>query len=279
MEINHRITINATAAPELFAEFDILGIYNKKIQLPGKGGTLVSYEIKESDLHWRNVSELIQKNRVLDIVDTFFDDDEIKKAEWSRLVSTFERGYPQPKLHWPLKQMTYKDVCPKCGTRVQSQSLRIQHEPSLGQNSFMSLIWCGEILCIQNVLEAFARIKATGYQPWPVLIHKSGQPSEKVSQIYISDIALPGLIVDENYNRVKCSECGVTKYVSHMRGLMALKRSSLSSLSKETDFILTYEWFGSGLIAYREILVSNRVARLILNKGWKGARLKPVEMI
>jgi len=279
MEIRHRITINATATPELFAEFDILGIYNKKIQLPGKGGILVSYEITESDSRWKNVSELIQKNEVLDMVDTFFDNDEIKKAKWSRLVSTFEQGYPQPKLHWPLKQMTYKDVCQKCGTRVQSQSLRIQHEPSLGQNSFMSLLWCGEILSSQNVFEAFAGIKATGYKAWPVLIHKSGRPSEKVSQIYISDIALPGLIVDENYNRIKCSECGVTKYDPHMNGLMSLKRRSLLSLSKETDFVLTYEWFGSGLIAYREILVSNRVAKLILEKGWKGTRLKAVELI
>lgn len=47
----------------------------------------------------------------------------------------------------------------------------------------------------------------------------------------------------------------------------------------DVDFVRTDEWFGSGLIAFREILVSNRVARLILDKGWQGVRMKGVELV
>ncbi len=48
-------------------------------------------------------------------------------------------------------------------------------------------------------------------------------------------------------------------------------------LPNGTDFVRTKEWFGSGRIAFQEILVSNRVAQLFLEKGWKGFRLKVVE--
>jgi hypothetical protein len=61
-----------------------------------------------------------------------------------------------------------------------------------------------------------------------------------------------------------------------MRGAMYLKRDALVP---DVDVMQTYEWFGSGHSAYREILVSNRLARIILDEGWKGVALKVVELI
>jgi hypothetical protein len=57
---------------------------------------------------------------------------------------------------------------------------------------------------------------------------------------------------------------------------MYLKREALLP---DTDFVLTHEWFGHGLLAWREMLVSNRVANLILAKGWSGVRFKVVELV
>jgi hypothetical protein len=57
---------------------------------------------------------------------------------------------------------------------------------------------------------------------------------------------------------------------------MYLKRSSIDT---DTDFIKTNEWFGSGYVAYHDILISNRVAQLILDMAWKGVHLKVVELI
>lgn len=58
---------------------------------------------------------------------------------------------------------------------------------------------------------------------------------------------------------------------------MHLKREALRS---DVDVLLTHEWFGSGgHMGFREILISNRLARLILEKGWGGVALKPVEII
>jgi hypothetical protein len=61
-----------------------------------------------------------------------------------------------------------------------------------------------------------------------------------------------------------------------MRGVMYLKRDALLP---GVDLMQTYEWFGSGHSAYREIIVSNRFARLILEQGWKGVRMKVVEAV
>ena len=61
-----------------------------------------------------------------------------------------------------------------------------------------------------------------------------------------------------------------------MKGKMYIKRDALST---NLDFIKTHEWFGSGLIAFRETLISNRIAQLILDEGWKGVRLKVVELV
>jgi hypothetical protein len=47
----------------------------------------------------------------------------------------------------------------------------------------------------------------------------------------------------------------------------------------DTEFMLTHEWFGHGLLSWREILVSNRVASRILDKGWQGVRFKVIELV
>ena len=55
---------------------------------------------------------------------------------------------------------------------------------------------------------------------------------------------------------------------------------SRNSLARDVDLQLTHEWFGAGsAIAYREILGSNRLARLILDYGWRGVTLKPVQLV
>jgi hypothetical protein len=154
--------------------------------------------------------------------------------------------------------------------------MRLAKESHLGRKSFFSLIWAGEIFCTREVILELEQIQANGYEAWDVVIHKTGKPSEKVLQLYIPGIASPGVILNDDLVRKICPVCGTTKYYPHVKGVMYLRREALIP---DTDFMLTNEWFGSGLIAYREILVSNRVASLILDKGWQGVRFKVVEVV
>lgn len=276
MDIKHRISINSKKDAEFLSAIIELGIDHKAIELPGGSSQLITFVITESDPNWAIISELVETKGVVNLVETIFTNEEIRNASWLWLKSTFEQGYPQPKPHWPLKQLSFEIICPKCAIYKQTNPLRLAKEPNLGRKSFMSLIWTGEIFCTPEVILGLENIQAKGYEVWDAVIHKTDEPSEKVRQLYVPGIALPGVIVNDDLERKICPVCGTTKYYPHVKGPMYLKREALLS---DTDFMLTHEWFGHGLLAWREILVSSRIARLVLDKGWGGIRFKVIELI
>jgi hypothetical protein len=282
MDILHNVSFNSDSSPKLLNAIEELGITHKVIELSGGGGKAIFFEISESDPLWENILQLLKTNlgfdiyRGGDVYETFFTDDDIRAAEWLRLIPTFEQGYLQPKANWPFKQMSLSNVCAKCGIYEQTSNMYIKKEPKLGKKDFMTLIGTGEIFVSPSVLSGIDSIGAKGYEVWEAIIHKTKQPSKEISQIYIPRRAQPGLVGIENMRQVICPICGVVKYYPHKKGLMHLKKDVLLS---GVDFFRTHEWFGSGLIAYREIIISNRIARLILDKGWQGVRLKVVKLV
>jgi hypothetical protein len=276
MDIWHRVTFNASTKPDFLEAIQGLGIIHKTIESPGGGGMLVFVDIVESSPHWSLVSDLIARKGAANMVETFFTDEEVRNAEWLRLISIFEQGYPQPKAHWPLKQVSRNLLCSKCVIYKQTAPMRLAKEPYLGKKSFMTLIWANEIFCAPEVIGGLEQIRAQGYEAWDAIIHKTDQPSERVRQLYIPHIAFPGVMIEDDLERKICPVCGVTKYYPHVKGVMQLKREALLP---DTDFMLTNEWFGHGLLAWQEILVSNRVAQLVLDRGWQGVRFKVVEVI
>ena len=153
--------------------------------------------------------------------------------------------------------------------------MRLAKEPSLGRKSFISTIWAAEIFCTPEVILGLESIQTKGCEVYDALIHKTGQPSERVRQLYVPGIASSGVIIEDDLKRTVCPVCGITKNYPHVKGILYLKREALLP---DTDFMLTHEWFGFGLLAWREMLVSNRVASLILEKGWSGVRFKVVEL-
>lgn len=275
MEIWHRIAINSLDV-EFFNTIKDLGIKFEDLPSPGGLSSLIVFDITESDTRWGVIAAMIANYGASNIQETFFTDEEIRAAEWLRLICVFEQGYPQPKMPWPFKQMDRKLLCPKCAIYQQIAPMRIVKEPHLGRKVFVHTIWTNEVFCIPEVFRGLEEIRAKGYEQWDVLLHKSGQALENVHQLFIPGIASPGFLAEQDLGRTLCSECGTTKYYAHMRGIMRIKREALVP---DTDFMLTQEWFGSGYLAWREILVSNRVAQLILDKGWQGVRLKVVEVV
>lgn len=115
-----------------------------------------------------------------------------------------------------------------------------------------------------------------GYEIWETLLHKTNQPSEMIHQLYVPGVAKPGLLGTEEMKQVRCQKGGIIKYYPHEKGKMRLKKDALFT---STDFIKTYKWFDAGLISYKEILVSNRIAKLILDKAWNGVRFKVVDLV
>jgi hypothetical protein len=281
MEIIHHLCVHSNSI-EFYNAIIGMEIKHELSPFPASDAKLLSFDISESDSRWEIVFLLLKKYQGFDIYhggdqfDTFFSEEEIRNAEWLRLVSTFEQGYPQPSGNWPIKQLSLTNVCQECAIYEQTNPMRFYKEPGLGKKSFMSLIALRELFATPEVFSTFEEIGATGYEARDVIIHHTKQPSEKVRQLYPLRVTLPGLIGTEQMRQVVCQKCGTIKYYSHEKGVMYLKRDTLIP---DVDFMRTCEWFGVGYIAYREIIVSKRIAKLILDNNWQGARLKVIELV
>lgn len=273
MEIWHRITFGHR--DDVDKTIEAMGIKCKKSPLPG-GGYLIHIDVNESDPLWPQLDNLVRQKNAVDIFDTVFTPEEILRAEWVRLIPVFQQGYPQPEETWVTNPINYKGHCPECGTFFrQTASFRLEKEPNLGKKDFVSLYWTYALFCTPQVFSKLEARGIRGYEKWDAIIHRTDTPSQKVSQLFIPTVAKPGLVRVEDLKRETCSSCNMTRYYPHMRGVMYLKRDALVP---GVDIMQTYEWFGSGHAAYREVLISNRLARLILDEGWKGVALKVVEL-
>jgi hypothetical protein len=273
MKIVHRVGFShrSNVRPIL----DELGVKYQTQDLPGVAAALIYFDIAESDPRWAEVGRLIQTKGASDIFNTTFSTEEILEAEWIRLIPMYERDYPQPEEGW--ERITYETKCPKCGAGYRQKApFRLAKEPRLGKHDFFSLYWTYTLFCTLRVVESLRAHHIRGYQVWEAILHQTNLPSTIVSQLVFPNVAEPGLADVDKLRPETCAECGITKYAPHLRGYMHLERDALHF---DTDAQLTYEWFGSGgHTGFREILISNRLARLILEQRWRGVALKPIEI-
>lgn len=277
MEINHLIAINGDADAVFYSEVKRLGINHTISPLPGQAVGLVTFQIAESDPRWATIQQMIETYGAADFTGTSFSNEEIVDSEWNRLVPFHEWGYPQPEKHLQWKQLTYNEICLVCGAGyTQKAPFRLAKEPRLGRNHFFAFYWAYTLFCKHEVVDTLVKNDITGFDVWEAILHNSDQPSTIVSQLILTEISAPGLFEGDKNRPEKCSACGITKYGHHRRGKLRYSKAALQS----ADFQLTSEWFGSGGHGgFREIIVSNRLARLILAQGWRGVALKPLELV
>ncbi len=277
MDIIHRISFNSRKEADFLDLLDQLRINYESINIPGGKSKLITFEIHETDSNWGKISESIHSTEALDRYETYFTNDEIINADWLRLIPTFEHGYPQPKATWIRDPINYEKICKKCGIHNQISGFRIKEGLDLKAYDFMSLYWSYALFCKQGVFEKLQANNIKGYEQKEVIIHEKNIPSKDIFQLFIPAITNPSLVQAANLRYDLCAGCKIKKYYSHLKGVMYLKRSAFNS---NIDIIHSYEWFGGGsAAAYREILISNRFARLILANKWKGVRMKVVELV
>lgn len=275
MEIIHRVGFNSKNNENIIETLKQFEIKSKSILLPGAGGSVIFFDISELNQHFQFIENLIKTKNMSDVTETYFTSEEILKSLWVRIIPIYELGYPQPQNYWNINHPNYSYYCKTCGIFRQSQEFRIKDEPKFGKRMFATLFWTYSLLCATQVITDFSKMKFVGFEWMKVIIDKSSLPSRNVKQLVIQNIAKKGFLNIEKLKKSICPECGTEKYEPHMRGVMHFKKGVLDS---SIDFFQTYEWFGSGGSAYREFIVSNRVAHSIIDKGWEGLRFKPVEI-
>jgi hypothetical protein len=274
MKIWHRVTFgHADAADPIL---DRIGVKYDISPLPG-GHHLTHLTLAEDDASWPRVADLIREKQALDLCDTTFTDDEILAAEWVRLTALHQWGYPQPEKGMAWRYVTWQGHCDKCGAGYrQAAPFRIAREPRMGRNHFFGFFWAWTAFCTLDVVATLATASLRGYDTWDVVLHKTGGSSALVRQLVPKAVAQPGLAEADRRSPETCATCGITKYAYHNRGTMHLRRDALDG---DADFLLTDEWFGSGgHSGYREMLVSQRVARIVVGERWRGMALKPIAL-
>ena len=289
MEIWHRIGYNENIHPKWEKTLQDSGIPYTSLPLPGQVTGTIVFDIAESDPHWNVVAEEFIPAGISNVYDTLFTPEEITSTEWVRLVPVFEQGYPQPRGSLAWHDLVRDGTCGNCGVGfVQIAPFHLAKEPHLGKNAFMSLFGTYTLLRTPNVVSALQEHGIRGHEVWNALIHRTKQPSTVVSQLVFPLSTSPGLrdadkvLADFGIRALLkewhaiCPVCGIAKYTPHTRGYMHVQSGAFPP---DTDAVQSYEWFGSGRGAYREIFISNRFARLILEQGWRGVRLKPVELV
>ena len=236
MDIKHRISINTIKDAEFMTAVIELGIDHEAIELPGGSSKLVTFVIVESDPRWETVAKLIKSYKDYetygpgDQFETVFSEYEIRNASWLRLKSTFEQGI----LNRNPTGRSNNSVMRSFAQNVPSIDKPIQCDwrKSLvwEENRSCRLIWTGEIFCTPEVILSLEDIQAKGYEIWDAIIHKTGQLSERIRQLYVPGIALPGVIIDDDLERKICSVCGTSKYYPHVKGPMYLKEKLCSQI-------------------------------------------------
>jgi len=214
-------------------------------------------------------------------VRTSFTNEERLAGDWCILrgIGVLRPNQPEGS-HW--SQEYFQGDCSVCGSGwTQVAPFRLKREARVGRNAFASFGSAFELFVTSEVLEAFDEANIQGFTTWPLLAGKDRHPTTtEVKQIMVDRVAEPGIADDvverEHYRWTDCSGCGRRWHLYYTRGMLPLRRSALRT---DVDFQMTNEWFGSGRAARREILVSNRVVRLILDNGWKGADLSPVQVV
>jgi hypothetical protein len=273
MDIYHHLSFNKSDRVD--PVLDQLGIKYKKSPLPNDF-YLITFGIYESDPNWQQIQHLTSIGTPVHRIETVFTDEEILKAPFARLLVMYERGYPQPKSSWISNPINYESKCKSCGVFKQNAPFRIKDEPELKGRDFMTLYWGSAIFATPKVIEKMNQEKITGFSEMPVLIDKTGEPSKTISQIFINNVSKPGLVDKSSLRSIVCKECKTVKYESHLKGVMHMKKGSLNAGS---DIQSSYEWFGSGAMAYREHFISNKLAKLIIENKWQGVRMKVIELV
>jgi hypothetical protein len=276
VEIMHRIAFNAKGNPAFLHALGQLGFVEEQGIDPNTDGLIVVW-VDEADARWQTVRGLREEYGGAHQVQTYFTQAEILAADLVRLSVTYAEGYPQPKRNWVSTKPNYEQPCRSCGIFRQIAPFRIESEPILRGHDFLTLIWGSPILARNEVVKYLAEKGISGYEPWNVLIHSSGSPSKTIRQIQVVERTQAGFLDGDKVGHETCGECGETKYFAHLRGVMHYRRDALP---EDIDLMLSHEWFGAGgRSAYPEVLISPRLAKMILEKGWKGVEMKVVELV
>ena len=297
METFHRICADVERNPQFKTAIDRLQFpYQYTDNIVGKN---VHFEISENHPLWPQIRELATKYDAFCgmAVRVEYSRADIAGAAWLGIRATRHRGYPQPEDDYSYAVWDPSGYCDRCGIRTtQRKPFRFKSEPR-GRDSFLQLNWVfDEFFVRPEVRELFEDAGVTGVGYSPCIHHSSGRRLESLSQLLILNVLPQGLVSTE-LNTVTCKPnneegpitamggrlrypddypyCGRVKYHWPLLG----RTTYAAEIFRDApDIVKSHEWFGSGGSASREVVVSQKICKLIIDHKLRGLSFVPVAL-
>lgn len=231
------------------------------------GSFITSFEIAEDDPRWLEARRLAVRFQITESVRTEFDRPEIEAARALGIFASSQRDYPEPSEKRGFLAATFdlSDYCSRCGVgRCQIRPFRLKSAPVL-KRSMMQLNWIfDEYLVARNVWTAV--FEPLGIDYWPVLLDRTGDEIDSVVQLRISHCA--DLLLGET-NVSVCPECGRAKRRLDLKGFCPGPSNIPAPIFKSTQY------FGSDGAAFRRVLISSSLHRMITKARLRGVEFYP----
>jgi hypothetical protein len=288
VRISHRIVDRADSL--FWVEIDELGLQYER----NDGSVFSVLNITEDDPHWPDVQGLCEIHKPISQVNNLFSPEEIERAEWLTMNAKGHHGYPMPDDGFSFREATYDlgTYCRTCGIgAIQNAPFRIRGEFRAPHSHFVQLNWIFDEFFVRTPVAAvLADSKIQGISFVPPILHRRNEPSRESVQMRI-EFELPPAVHTANLRPVTCVVnneeahtgtppgdspfCGRQKYHIAHPGPLRMARTAFGDAP---DVVKTAEWFGSGGSACHKVIVSSRLRRLIVAKGWRGVSFEPVEL-
>lgn len=292
--------------PEFTAALDKLRIRYKSTSIGGTGQVVASdcfdLFVYDDDPKWPMLRDLAAELGVRVWHSPVFSSDDVASAPWLLAHATADLGYPQPENDFGYLSATFdtSNCCERCCIgKVQVRPFRLCAEPKSKRAHFFAPQWEHQVLFARHeVREVFEAEGVSGPQYLVPVKHRTGAPLESIVQI-LPTTTLQGGLIAAVQEQVTCSPddkemrsvvtiterrgmgsysfCGRTKY--HVPSRLRLIHYSRAAFVRAPDIVLSAEWYGSGGAASQQVIVSNKVARLVLANKWNGLELEPIELV
>ncbi len=292
--------------PEFTAALEKLGVRYKAKRIGGTG-KISAWDcfdllVYDDDPAWPVLRDLATKHNVRVFHSPTFTSDDIASAPWLVASATADAGYPRPEKDFAYQAESFDLThwCRRCGIgKVQIRPIRLKAEPKNKTAHFFAPQWLHQILFVRpEVRDVFEAERVSGARYLAPLIHRTSAPLTSLVQIIPTTTARNGMVgvVQE---QVTCSPhndevsrlrippdgrgslggefCERVKY--HIPKKRRIVHYSRHAFEDAPDIVLSAEWFGSGAAASQHVIVSNKVARLVLAHRWKGLDLEPIELV
>jgi hypothetical protein len=258
-------------------------------------GTNSNFFLYEDDPRFVEIKSAVDKFKIIPQVVTAFDKEDFEKADWFQ-INAGEYQYPQPEEDSGYLRTTYNldNHCPTCDIgKIQNAPFYLKQTPKQKNSQFWGLHWVFDVVFIRPVVKnLLLKEGITGISFLNPRYHKKDLPIDEISQFIIQSSLPPGLIT-YNLKEITCKYmneedvelpekwrnskeatfCGRHKFNFPMRGGLTFKKEIFDGA---VDIVQCNEWFGSGALAMRPIIVSKRFKQFVENNKLRGLKFTPV---